>query len=188
MDADRFARVHFERLRPRTARLGPCHHDEAGRTDGAEHLFVQAKSPFRISCRVESWVHRAMSFDPTASACLAPTSQLGWPAAIRWEAHVNYDDLEGDRSPRSADPAERAKLAELFQAIGSATNATILDMPHFSNEVERRQMVHTFATVGGFVTYGDMLLQRVQPVEPDGVTAVIELGRSLSRRIQIKAS
>lgn len=101
---------------------------------------------------------------------------------------MNYDDLEGDRSPRSADPAERAKLAELFQAIGSATNATILDMPHFSNEVERRQMVHTFATVGGFVTYGDMLLQRVQPVEPDGVTAVIELGRSLSRRIQIKAS
>jgi hypothetical protein len=38
MDADTFARVHFERLRPRTARLGLCHHDEAGRTDGAEHF------------------------------------------------------------------------------------------------------------------------------------------------------
>jgi hypothetical protein len=52
MDADTFARVHFERLRPRTARLGPCHHDEAERTDGAELFFVHAKSPFRISCRV----------------------------------------------------------------------------------------------------------------------------------------
>jgi hypothetical protein len=101
---------------------------------------------------------------------------------------VNYDDIQGDRSPRSADPAERAKLAELLQAIGSATNATILDMPQFSNESERRQMVQKFATVGGFVMYSDMLLQRIQPVEPDGVTAVIELGRALSRRIQVKPS
>lgn len=101
---------------------------------------------------------------------------------------MNYDDIQGNSSPRSADPAERAKLAELFQAIGSATNASILDMPNFSNEVERRQMVHTFATVGGFVMYGDMLLQRMQPVEPDGVMAVIELGRALSRRIEIKPS
>lgn len=101
---------------------------------------------------------------------------------------MNYDDIQGDRSPRTADPAERAKLAELFQAIGNATNATILDMPHFSDEVERRQMVHTFATVGGFVMYGDMLLQRMQPVEPEGITALIELGRALSRRIEIKPS
>ena len=61
-------------------------------------------------------------------------------------------DTHGDRSPWEVGVAERTKLANLFAAIGNATNETIQDMPEFSDEGVRRQMMHTLAAVGGFVT------------------------------------
>ena len=103
----------------------------------------------------------------------------------------NIHDIERDGSILGASPAERAELAGLFEAIGNATNATILTMPDFSDETVRRQMVHTFASVGGFVMYADMLRQGTKPSEtdpPDSLTAIIQLGRALSRRIEVKAS
>ena len=103
---------------------------------------------------------------------------------------TNIDDILGDGSPRNAAPAERAKLAELFEAIGSAANSTILNMPDFSDEVVRRQIVHSFASAGGFVMYADMLRQGTKPIEmgpTDSVRAIIELGRALSRRIDVKS-
>ena len=53
--------------------------------------------------------------------------------------------------------AERIKLANLFAAIGNATNEAIQDMPEFSDERVRQQMMRTFAAVGSFVMYADML-------------------------------
>jgi hypothetical protein len=102
---------------------------------------------------------------------------------------TSFDDIQGDGSPRKAGPAERAKLAELFEAIGNAANSTILHMPDFSDEVVRRQIVHSFANAGGFVMYADMLRQGTKPIEmgpTDSVQAIIELGRALSRRIDVK--
>jgi hypothetical protein len=100
------------------------------------------------------------------------------------------DDIRGDGSSQRAGPAERAKLAGIFEAIGNATNATILSMPDFSDAAIRRQMVHTFASVGGFVMYADMLRQGTNPTgtDPESLTAIIQLGRALSRRIEVKAS
>jgi hypothetical protein len=101
----------------------------------------------------------------------------------------NIHEIERDGSIRGAGPAERAELAGLFEAIGNATNATILAMPDFSDETVRRRMVHSFASVGGFVMYADMLRQGTKPGESDptdSVTAIIQLGRALSRRIQVK--
>jgi hypothetical protein len=139
-------------------------------------------------------VNRASTSDPTASAHarLVPTLRIAWPAAIRQEVSVtNIPDIERDGSTRGASTAERAELAGLFEAIGNATNATILAMPDFSDETARRQMVHTFANVGGFVMYADMLRQGTEPSETgptDTLTAIIQLGRALSRRIVVKAS
>jgi hypothetical protein len=102
---------------------------------------------------------------------------------------TNIDHMEREENPRGASPAERAELAGLFEAIGNATNATILTMPDFSDEAVRRQMLHTFASVGGFVMYADMLRQGTKPGETDqtdSVTAIIQLGRALSRRIEVK--
>jgi hypothetical protein len=45
--------------------------------------------------------------------------------------------------------SERTKLANLFAAIGNATNEAIQNMPEFSDEGVRRRMMHTFAAVGG---------------------------------------
>ena len=72
---------------------------------------------------------------------------------------TNIDDIRTDGSFRNAGPVEREELAGLFEAIGAATNSTILDMPDFSDETVRRQVVHSFACVGGFVMYADMLRQ-----------------------------
>jgi hypothetical protein len=100
------------------------------------------------------------------------------------------DDIRGDGSSQRAGPAERAKLAGLFEAIGNASNATILSMPDFDDVAVRRQMVHTLASVGGFVMYADMLRQgtNMTGTDPESLTAVIQLGRALSRRIEVKAS
>jgi hypothetical protein len=99
---------------------------------------------------------------------------------------TTIDYKQSDGFPRSAGPAERAKLAGLLQAIGNACNATILDLPTFSDEGLRRQLVRTFATVGGFVTYADMLRQGTQATESEGMAAIVELGRALSRRVEVK--
>jgi len=104
---------------------------------------------------------------------------------------TNIPDIERDGGTRGASAAERAELAGLFEAIGNATNATILAMPDFSDETVRRQLVHTFASVGGFVMYADMLRQGTKPSETgptDTLTAIVQLGRALSRRIVVKAS
>jgi hypothetical protein len=61
------------------------------------------------------------------------------------------------QAPREAGAPEQTKLANLFAAIGNATNEAIQDMPAFSDEGVRQQMMRTFAAVGGFVMYADML-------------------------------
>src|SRR6478672_5742040 len=99
-------------------------------------------------------------------------------------------DTQGDRSPLDAGVAERTKLANLFAAIGNATNQTIQDMPEFSDEGVRRQMMHTFAAVGGFVMYADMLqhstMKASSQASSESSAAIIKLGRALSRRIEVK--
>ena len=66
---------------------------------------------------------------------------------------MNVNDTHSDGGPREAGPAERNLLADLFAAIGNATNETINEMPTFSDErVRRRDETDTFAAVGGFVT------------------------------------
>jgi phage gp37-like protein len=99
-------------------------------------------------------------------------------------------DTQSDRSAREAGVAERTKLANLFAAIGNATNETIQYMPEFSDEGVRRQMMHTFAAVGGFVMYADMLqhstMKASSQASSESSAAVIQLGRALSRRIEIK--
>jgi len=99
---------------------------------------------------------------------------------------TNAVDMQGDRMPREAGLAERIKLADLFAAIGNATNETIQDMPGFSDERVRRQMMHTFAAVGGFVMYADMLQHSTMQASSESAIAIIQLGRSLSRRIEVK--
>jgi len=101
---------------------------------------------------------------------------------------TNDFDTQGDRGPREAGLAERTKLADLFAAIGNATNETIHDMPEFSDESVRRQMMRTFAAVGGFVMYSDMLQHSTMQASSESSIAIIQLGRSLSRRIEIKES
>jgi hypothetical protein len=104
------------------------------------------------------------------------------------EAHVtNVVDIHGDGGQRNAGPVEREKLAGLFEAIGNATNATLREMPEFSDEMIRRQMTLCFASVGGFVMYADILRQGTKPSYPDGIGAIIQLGRALDRRIELKA-
>jgi hypothetical protein len=99
-------------------------------------------------------------------------------------------DTQGDRSLLEAGVAERTKLANLFAAIGNATNETIHDMPEFSDEGVRRQMMHTFAAVGGFVMYADMLqhstLKASSQASVESSAAIIKLGRALSRRVEVK--
>ena len=101
---------------------------------------------------------------------------------------MNVNDTHSDGGPREAGPAERNLLADLFAAIGNATNETINEMPTFSDERVRRQMMHTFAAVGGFVTYADMLKHATNQASSDSSAAIIQLGRSLSRRIEVKES
>ncbi len=99
-------------------------------------------------------------------------------------------DTQNDRSPREAGAAERTTLANLFAAIGNATNETIQGMPEFSDEGVRRQMMHTFAAVGGFVMYADMLqhstMKASSQASLESSAAIIKLGRALSRRIEVK--
>jgi len=142
-----------------------------------------------IRRKVRPWAQKASTFDPTASALArpAPTPEHAWPAAIRLEAHVtNVVDIRGDGGQRNAGPAEREKLAGIFEAIGNATNATLREMPEFSDEMIRRQMTLCFASVGGFVMYADILRQGTKPSYPDGIGAIIQLGRALDRRITLK--
>jgi len=107
----------------------------------------------------------------------------------RKEAHLrDIVDTHAGPSPREAGAAERTKLANLFAAIGNATNETIHDMPEFSDENVRRQMMRTFAAVGGFVMYSDMLQHSTMQASSESSIAIIQLGRSLSRRIEIKES
>jgi len=77
-------------------------------------------------------------------------------------------------------------LADLFAAIGNATNETISDMPKFADDNVRRQMMHTFAAVGGFVRYADILQHSTNQASSEGSVAIIQLGRALSRRIEVK--
>ena len=77
---------------------------------------------------------------------------------------------------------------EMFAPVdGNATNATLREMPEFSDEMIRRQMTLCFASVGGFVMYADILRQGTKPSYPDGIGAIIQLGRALDRRIALKA-
>jgi hypothetical protein len=101
---------------------------------------------------------------------------------------TNVIDIRGDGNARNAGPAEREKLAGLFEAIGNATNATLREMPDFSDEAIRRQMTICFASVGGFVMYADMLRQGMRQSDGDGIVAIIQLGRALDRKIEVKAS
>ena len=99
-------------------------------------------------------------------------------------------DTQGDRSLLEAGVAERTKLANLFAAIGNATNETIHDMPEFSEEGVRRQMMHTFAAVGGLVMYAGMLqhstMKASSQASLESSAAIIKLGRALSRRVEVK--
>ena len=52
---------------------------------------------------------------------------------------TNVVDIHGDGGQRNAGPVEREKLACLFEAIGNATNATLREMPDFSDETIRRR-------------------------------------------------
>ena len=109
----------------------------------------------------------------------------------RQEAHLrDVVDTQNDRSTREAGAAERTKLASLFAAIGNATNEAIQTMPEFSDERVRRQMMHTFAAVGGFVMYADMLehstMKASSQTSSESSAAIIWLGRALSRRIEVK--
>jgi hypothetical protein len=99
---------------------------------------------------------------------------------------TNVIDIQGATGPLRAGPAERLKLAGLFDAIGNATNATLREMPDVSDETIRRQMTICFASVGGFVMYADMLRQGTKESYPDGIAAIIQLGRALDRRIEVK--
>ena len=51
-------------------------------------------------------------------------------------------------------------------------------------------MMHTFAVVGGFVMYADILqhstLKASSQASSESSAAIIQLGRSLSRRIEVK--
>ena len=47
-------------------------------------------------------------------------------------------------------------------------------------------MTLCFASVGGFVMYADILRQGVKPSYPDGIQAIIKLGRALDRQIAVK--
>ena len=75
------------------------------------------------------------------------------------------------------DRLERNLLADLFAAIGNATNETINEMPTFSDERVPRQMMHTFAAVGGFVTYADMLKHATNQASSDSSAAIVRLGQ-----------
>jgi hypothetical protein len=101
---------------------------------------------------------------------------------------TNVVGIQEDRSPREAGLAERTKLANLFAAIGNATNETIQAMPELSDERVRRQMMHTFAAVGGFVMYADMLQRSTMQASSESSEAIIQLGRALSRRVEVKGS
>jgi hypothetical protein len=59
-------------------------------------------------------------------------------------------------------------------------------MPTFSDENVRQQMMRTFATVGGFVRYADILQRSTNQASSDSSVAIIKLGRALSRRIEVK--
>jgi len=99
-------------------------------------------------------------------------------------------DTQNRRSPREVGLAERTRLANLFAAIGNATNEAIRDMPEFSDEGVRQQIMRTFAAVGGFVMYADMLqhstMKASSQASSESSAAIIQLGRALSRRIEVK--
>ncbi len=99
-------------------------------------------------------------------------------------------DIQDGPSPREAGAPERTKLANLFAAIGNATNEAIEDMPEFSDERVRQQMMRTFAAVGSFVMYADMLqhstMKASSQTSSESSAAIIQLGRALNRRIEVK--
>jgi hypothetical protein len=47
-------------------------------------------------------------------------------------------------------------------------------------------MTLCFASVGAFAMYADILPQGTKPSYPDGIGAIIKLGRALDRRIALK--
>jgi hypothetical protein len=49
-------------------------------------------------------------------------------------------------------------------------------------------MMRTLAVVGGFVMYADMLQHSTMQASSESSIAIIQLGRSLSRRIAVKDS
>ena len=92
---------------------------------------------------------------------------------------TNVDEILSDGSPRKAGPAEREELAGLFEAIGNAANSTILNMPDFSDEVVRRQILHSLASAGEFVMYADMLRQGTRPIETGPTDSVRAIKRGI---------
>ena len=95
-------------------------------------------------------------------------------------------EIQDQQRLREPGPVERKKLADLFAAIGNASNATIKEMPEFSDERVRRQIMHTLAAVGGFVTYADILQHSRMQASSESSEAIVQLGRALSRRIELK--
>ena len=47
-------------------------------------------------------------------------------------------------------------------------------------------MMHTLASVGGFVMYADILRQGTRKTPSESTDAIVQLGRALSRRIEVK--
>jgi len=59
-------------------------------------------------------------------------------------------------------------------------------MPEFTDDNVRRQMMHTFATVGAFVRYADILQHSTNQASSETPVAIVQLGRASSRRIKVK--
>jgi hypothetical protein len=88
--------------------------------------------------------------------------------------------------PPEAGLAERKTIAELFAAIGNASNETINDMPKFADKDVQRQMIRTLGAVGGLVLYADILQHSTNQASSGSSVAIIQLGRALNRRIQVR--
>ena len=94
----------------------------------------------------------------------------------------NVTDIHGPGKRRLAGPAERKKLAELFDAVGSAANVTFREMPDISDQSTRLQI----ANLGELVLYADLLRRGVGQPAPDSLEAIVQLGRELSARVEVK--
>jgi hypothetical protein len=98
----------------------------------------------------------------------------------------NVTDIHGPGQRRLAGPAERKKLAVIFDAVGGAANATFREtfrgMPDISDQATRPQI----ANLGELVMYADPLRRGVGQPAPDSLEAILQLGRELSARVEVK--